>query len=548
LRPAAPLNFYNPPVPSRARSLFTVWLFPVLLGFPFIGRGFLVDDHYHLLMARGLRDHPLRPYDFRADDAGPGNAGWERGQPPRMVNPPLHHYLMVLFDGLGGGRLWVLRLGMLAVAALAAVFVYLLAGRFLIPRGPAAALAALTPAFWVSSYGLLIDSTLLVFFLGALWAWMEALEKKSLGWSLAAGAFMGAAILTKYTGGFVGILALALWWRERPRPWRILAGLVVPVGFMVLWTAWNMATYGACHFTESSKRVLQTWSWTHGVTFLSFFSGSLGLPLLAWEWVRRRGPTPFGLAVLAATGLAFFFFRGGFTRGQSFLLAFFVLGGVLFFGETLATWRRSRAPGDGFLALWLALAAVQMMAVMQWVAARYYLTLLPPVVFLTLRRLRQEAPFSPVRFARKAVGVGAALLVLGGAVATGDYLQARAHEKIGADVGGVPPGSRRYYTGDSFTDGALKSRGWSPLFPATVLLPGDLVLRQRVVMPAYWFTPDPRRFRAAGAWTYPSWFPLRVMDNDGSAGFYASVWGALPYSFTFGPLEKYVLLEVLPNL
>jgi hypothetical protein len=80
-----------------------VWVFflPIVLGAPFVGRAFFVDDNYQMLMARGILDHPLRPYDFKADDNGRDNAGWERGQPPRMVNPPLHHYILGLFSKIG---------------------------------------------------------------------------------------------------------------------------------------------------------------------------------------------------------------------------------------------------------------------------------------------------------------------------------------------------------------------------------------------------------------------------------------------------------------
>ena len=38
--------------------------------------------------------------------------------------------------------------------------------------------------------------------------------------------------------------------------------------------------------------------------------------------------------------------------------------------------------------------------------------------------------------------------------------------------------------------------------------------------------------------------PLRVMDIPGSAGFYASCWGILPYAITSHPLEHFELYRV----
>ena len=37
---------------------------------PFVHRAYFVDDYYHMEMAKGILEHPLRPYDFRTDDNG----------------------------------------------------------------------------------------------------------------------------------------------------------------------------------------------------------------------------------------------------------------------------------------------------------------------------------------------------------------------------------------------------------------------------------------------------------------------------------------------
>ena len=144
-------------LPLEARLFLFAWL----LALPFVGRAYFVDDHYHLLMSRGILDHPTRPYDFLADDDGAGNAGWERGGFPRMVNPPLHHYVMAAWlwatgdpslgpspeHPSGGGHIWLVRAGMAAVAALSVPLLAFLARRCLVPPGPAAALAMSLTAF-----------------------------------------------------------------------------------------------------------------------------------------------------------------------------------------------------------------------------------------------------------------------------------------------------------------------------------------------------------------------------------------------------------------
>jgi hypothetical protein len=526
-----------------------------------------VDDHYQLLMARGLLDHPARPYDFRADDGGPGNAGWEKGGFPRMVNPPLHHYMAALLLRLsgdaslgpsaenpaGGGRLWLVRLGMAAFSALAAPLLVLLSRRCLVPPGPAAVLAVLTPAFWLSSFSLLIDATLLPFFLGALVSWIEGVKRRGPAFLILAGVLMGATLLTKYTGGFVGILALAYWALERSddgkrHPAALLA-LLIPAAALAGWGAWTSALYGGSHLAESSKRVLQTFQISHVLIFLTFLSGVLLFPLESWAWAARRGPrfsvTAGGVAAVLGAFLASPW--GGFSAAQAVLMAALAGGGALFLMRVLVFKPDPRAPTDLFLGFWLLLGTVQMIWVMQWVAARYYLTLVPPAVLLLLRAWDRENRHAPRALSRRAAAWGVGMFLVTAALARADWAQAAVGRRIVQDLArdGVTAGGDRalYYTGDSFTGSLLGYAGWKAYFPGSPLKPGDLILRQTVVMPPWWFQAPPSR--VAAVYEYPARWPLRLMDNAGSAGFYASAWGALPWTFSRGPWERYVLLETL---
>lgn len=538
----------------RHLPLLWVWLLPVLLGLPFIGRAYFVDDHYHMLMARGILDSPLRPYDFRADDDGADNPGWERGQSPRMVNPPLHHYILAAFWKLSGGRLWVVRLGGLFLAGLAAILLYMLAQRLLIPPWPVTVLAALTPAFWLSSYALLIDSTMLVFFLAALLSWIDGLKDDSPPLLALSGFFMGLTILTKYTGGFIGLLAL-IWWGlqiKELRRWRALFFLLIPALMVAAWSAWNIVTYGEPHLLAAARRVGDGFRLPKMFVFLSFFGGALLFPLSAWGWSARGDKKLFwtGLAVAGALEAFLMSPWGGFSVTQSVLLAVFAGGGLLFFLTLFRRWNFFSLPTDKFLIAWLILGSLQMVTVMGWVAARYYVTILPPTIFLFYRfaqKLWRHAPSSLNRFQ---TAWGALLFCLGLSLAWADYIQAETSRRIVVDTakdGWLRPGRRCFYLGDSFTSSYLRGAGWLPAFPRTTLLPGDLVLRQEVTMPAWWFRVEARPFSIVKTYEYSSGFPLRVMDNQGAAGFYASAWGALPFTLSESALERYQLLQVLPG-
>src|SRR5579863_8613523 len=76
------------------KALFLLTAVMLATSLPFVHRAYFVDDYYFVTMAKGILQNPLRPYDFKSDDAGIGNDAWERGQSARMVNPPLFHYFL----------------------------------------------------------------------------------------------------------------------------------------------------------------------------------------------------------------------------------------------------------------------------------------------------------------------------------------------------------------------------------------------------------------------------------------------------------------------
>ena len=193
----------------RALSILT--LVVIATSLPFVRRAYFVDDYYFVTMAKGILAHPLRPYDFKSDDAGIGNVGWERGQRPRMVNPPLFHYYLAGVMVLFGDAPSILRTSTL-VFSLAALFsMYFLGKRFVPDPLTPALLMAVCPAYWLTSYSLLIDSALIAFLLVSLLAFFIGHEKRRLGWIAFSGILMGLTMLVKYFG--VIVVALAIVWQ-----------------------------------------------------------------------------------------------------------------------------------------------------------------------------------------------------------------------------------------------------------------------------------------------------------------------------------------------
>ncbi len=165
------------------------------------------------------------------------------------------------------------------------------AGEDLLPgRGTgltAAVLANATLLFGIGSVTMTPDTPLLFFWTCAVFACGRLLATGNAAWWLAAGAFTGAAMASKYTGLLL-VPALLLWllltpslrfWLRRPAPWlgALLAGMVFgPV------LAWN-AGHGWVSFLKQGGRV-GSWQPARAMQFLGeLLGGQIGLatPLLA---------------------------------------------------------------------------------------------------------------------------------------------------------------------------------------------------------------------------------------------------------------------------
>lgn len=529
-----------------ARQRLFVFLIPLFLVLPFLNRAYFVDDSYFVEIATWLKDNPTLPYHFRADDAGPQNRGWEEDGFVRMVNPLAHHYYLALLLKLGGEREWFLRLGCVLLSCFSALFLFEFARRW--TNTPVLSVLAVlfTPAMWLSSYSLLIDSTMAFFAFGAVYFFIRSTETDKFWQIVASGVFAGLAILSKYPAVFVLALMsvwLALRWKKLDRHWRFFVPVVIALGFLAAYSAWTAHLYGSPHILAASARMVRVFGWPKLFAFFVFLSGALLLPLVAWGVSPLRTRLMAFVPVILLTIFLSSKF-GGFSMVQAALLGIWIVTSFLFIGQILHRKPEWIYPRDPFLVFWFLGFVGMMLLVMDWVAGRYFCLVAPAVGFLTVRlvemRWRENSP-------RVLMPILAVLFLFTGALATSDYRQAEPVRSLRRELAArhISGGERHFYLGDSFTMSYLKRDGWTPLFPETTLRVGDLVLVKEVTMPLIWFARKPVTVREITHFEYPSLLPLKVMDFAGSAGFYASVWGALPFTFSNGPWERFRIVEVV---
>jgi hypothetical protein len=537
---------------SITRQRLLVFLIPLFLSMPFLNRAYFVDDSYFVEIASWLKDHPTQPYHFRADDAGPQNRGWEEDGFVRMVNPLFHHYYLALLlkaegDEAGSaGHEWFLRLGCVLLSCFAALFIFGLARRFTAYPLWATLLVLVTPAFWLTSHSLLIDSTAGFLFVGALYFYIRSTETDSAGLSLASGVFMGAAFLTKYPTLLLIPLTL-VWalfrWKKLSRRWIFFLPMLIGLMMLGAYQMWTAELYGRPHILAASARMVSVFGWPKLLVFLVFYSGTLILPLIAWGAVGiKRAALYLGLVA----GLTYFFASavGGFELSQAVLMGFWTVSTVLFLMAFVLERGAWVYPRDYFVFAWIVGFFLMMFVVMGWVAARYYTIVVPATAFLAVRLIE-------IKWPHRAVAVFKALFVFvflcGAALAYADYRQANTMRRVAVELkeNGFSGGERHFFLGDSFISSYLKHDGWVPCFPQTELKAGDWVLAREITMPLIWFYRKPLELKEIAHFEYPTVFPVKVMHFRGSAGFYASIWGALPFTFYQGPWERFKLYEVV---
>ncbi len=544
---------------SDVRCLLLLTLVVLATSLPFVHRAYFVDDYYFVTMAKGILQNPWRPYDFKSDDAGIGNVGWERGQRPRMVNPPLFHYFLAGVIKTWGDAPWKLRTASLVFSFVALFSMYFLGKRFVPDPLGAAVLMAVCPAYWLTSYSLLIDSALIAFLLASLLAFFIGYEKKSVRWILMSGLLMGLTVLVKYFG--VIVVALAFTWQildSGRRSWK--PGYLAYIVFLVvqlLWAAWNVSTYGQSHFLAALPRGMNSPSfipWAQKSLVLgSFIGGSvffvMASGVLLWraskEWLG-------GIAVLAVVLYALFSSRvGGFDGTQSVLLALFICGTAGYLILTGRVLHVAENKNHAFLMIWLLLGLSELVIVMPWTAGRYLLCVLPAMCWIFAIQVQA---LGGAKLWKLTLGATA---LLGFFVAQADNVQANTIVALAERLGSKTvefqrvapkPAHHWYYLADTF-DGSqpyLLPLGWENVLPHQKFGRGDLFLRATYRKSSWWNVDEElKHFRPVLTIELRSKNPIRVMDVPASAGFYASCWGALPWTLTNHPLERFDLYQAI---
>ena len=544
--------------PEVRRHLLLLGAVTLLCLGPFAGKAFHIDDPLFLWAGKHIQSEPLNFFGFQVN--------WSGSLKPMFDvtrNPPLACYYIAAVTTLTGWSEFGLHLAFLAPALAAVWGCYFLAREFCGAPLVAALASVLCPASLVSATSVMCDTMMLAFWVWAVFLWVQGLERQKPAYLLAAASLVSAAALTKYFGVSLIplLLAYSVYRERRVGAWAypLLIPLVVLAGYELaclhlygrplLITAARYSTgirgqQGAPY----AARILTTLAFAGGgVLAAVFFS-----PLL-WSW--RKLALGVGSAAVVTVALTFFtrlgvhpLREGGGVRWSLVLhLGIFTVAGAHLLILCLMDLRRRGDASSVLLALWV-FGTFVFCAFLNWsVNIRTVLPLVPAVGILIVRMLEDRRPRRKTKVLRQHLWplVPAALSAL--LVTWADYRWAGSARDAAAEICRTYQDDARpiWFEGHwGFQYYMERGGGIAADWRSKPFAPGHVMVLPINNTGSFPIGDEPGRLRMIGAVHPAAWNGAATMSIPMGAGFYADIWGPLPFAIGRVPPERYRIYEL----
>jgi 4-amino-4-deoxy-L-arabinose transferase-like glycosyltransferase len=516
---------------------------------PFLAKPFNIDDPLFIWTARQIHAHPSNPYGFDVEWGWTAFPMWKVTE-----NPPLASYYLAAAAGVFGWSEIALHFAFLLPALAVVLGTYRLARHFCHQPALAALATLFTPVFLVSSLTVMCDVTLLAFWVWAVAFWVEGMEQKNFWKLFIAGLLIALAEMTKYYGACLIPLLAAYSLMSRRRVGQWAQFLLIPLAVLCAYQYVTQAAYGssllsrAMDYASFSQDLFAISKMHTGLVALAFTGGCLAVaaffvPLL-WrlrELAAFAGGAGLILFALVLDGETWK--RHGPALGLPRIsveiqFVFWATIGLSVLALAVADLVRRRDAHAWLLGLWV-LGTFVFAAFCNWtVNARSLLPMSPAVGILIARRLGRGIPTGGGPCSRGGVLSLAASASLAVWVTWSDFSLAVAvrqcAEKVcvryGRETGTL------WFQGHWGFQYYMQSFGVSALdVKHSPLRPGDgLAVPSNNTNP---LPPNPERAELLEVLTVPGPRWLTTWNTATGAGFYASVWGPLPFTFGRVPPE-----------
>jgi 4-amino-4-deoxy-L-arabinose transferase-like glycosyltransferase len=541
-----------------APLLFLIGITVICL-LPFIGKAFNIDDPLFLWAAKNIQSNPSNPYGF--------NVNWY-GFDMRMSevtkNPPITSYYIAAVGSLFGWSEVALHLAFLLPAIGVVVGTYLIAEHFCKRPFVAALCSFLTPVFLVSSTSVMSDTMMLAFWVFAVYFWISGVERNSTVRLLLSSVFIPLCALTKYFGiTLIPLLLLYSLVKERRLgTWALY--LLISVAILA-WYQWaTHALYGrgllldaASYATEASSQ-FGKWSIPKVLVGLAFTGGCV---LVVFFFTRLLWSTKAILGGAIATVLLTFLISSSKSIGAYSLpadsstrwtiaieLGLFTICGISLLAVAVLDLVCHKNAESIFLFAWI-VGTFIFAAFVNWTTnGRSILPMVPAAGILIIRRIERGGKLRTYASLKQLSVplVGAAIISL--AVTWGDTATADSARRAATLING------RYNTktNNVWFQGHWGFQYYMELAGGRAIdlnksrfAPNDIVVvptnnTNLFAMPSEWSKLSTTIEVPSSGW-------ITTMQTQLGAGFYADVWGPLPFAVGDVPPERYNIFHVSPQ-
>jgi hypothetical protein len=537
-----------------------LWLVLVLVGallLLFVNRAFHIDDPLFLWAAKQIQTHPADPYGFRVNWYGSDMAMFDVTK-----NPPLASYYLALVASIVGWSERALHLALMLPALSVVAGMFLLARRWCMNPALAVLAGLLTPVFLVSGVTVMCDVLMLAFFVWAVYAWTTGLAARSHAWMALAGALTAAAALTKYFGiALIPLLLVYALAKER-RVGAWLLHFLIPIAVLIWYQSVTLHLYGrgllldAAAFAPSTTGP-EKLSVAKTYVTLAFTGGCVAtlVGLAGQLWSRKALLAALACAVVVMITTAALGAIGHYKlpagSGASWLtagqLALWSTAGVSLLVLAVLDLARRRDADALLLLLWT-LGTFTFAGFLNWTTnGRSLLPLVVPAGLLMARRIEHRTAPGGSPWRSAAVPLAAVALLSVAVTWADSRLAETARAGAKAVLDAYPPKDRTvWFQGHWGFQYYMEALGAKALdIGKSHLTPGDLVILPTTNTNLY---PPPANLTVTlGSIDIESSRWLSTMSLLTGAGFYADIFGPLPFALGSIPAERFIVVEIRPH-
>jgi 4-amino-4-deoxy-L-arabinose transferase-like glycosyltransferase len=538
-------------IASHPNWTLTLVTLAVLL--PFVAKPFNMDDPLFIWAAKQIQLHPANPYGFNVDWSWTTFPMWNVTE-----NPPLTCYFIALWARIFGWSELSLHFLFLIPSTAAILGTHRLARHFCNSPMPVALATLFTPVFLISSTAVTCDVWMLAFWIWAVGLWLEGMEQKDFRWLAICSLLATLAPLTKYFGlCLVPLLAFhGIIHERRCGQWCFY--LMPPLLAVVMYQLATLQIYGrplvgaAMDWANFTKGLNGFSKWDNILVALAFVGGCTA-PAIFFAPMVSKLRTLVVAAAIAVVFAATIFSSGLMSEKYAPIpasarlwieiqVAFWAAAGIWILTLAAAETLRRKDASSWLLGFWI-WGTFLFAAVFNWtVNGRSILPLTPAAAILIFRQLGENSVAEKIkfRFTTAALCAGAALALL---VAQADFRAAATIRKCAQWACAQAAGQTLWFQGHWGFQFYMQAGGALPVdFRKSVFQPGDKLAvpsNNTNLLPL-----DPKKGRQLAVLALPETRWLSTMNTATGAGFYASMWGPLPFAFGRAPPERVFIYEL----